>query len=317
MQSPVEARRPKRWVFIGPVICFATAVASADRLPPRELVSAWVAGWSGHSSFSVDWLVSQEAVDQTGSLMDSFDTRVRAMYAWPDSYSQSIRVIPMHDGRDTSRSMHFDIDRGVHPDGRRFERAASASAEKIVGEGSSLRRLVRTQAMMAPNLLALWMEGIDQNDIVVQSRPGGGADVVLAGLSFKLGLKEHPQHGVVADRLEVLSEAGTPVVWWEFDDFARVVEGAPAIARSRVEFSITPRGMYESPPSTLEDFRPIAPGATERARDARVDDHAPGTHSGSVRNSSRGNPSLTLIVVLTVLLGIGLGLFIRMRAGAR
>jgi hypothetical protein len=274
-----------------------------------ELLAKWVSIWSKYQSFEITWDVIHEVADRDGSIVDYFDTIDHFQFRWPETFLHQSRVVPRGDNSDSSFRMQFDRDMGVNTSGVHFVRNIAIGSEDVLAEASSLRQLVRTQAMNAPNLLALWMNEKSVSEWTLSNTENGMSSVLLSDLRMKLFLRDDVSFGPVLIRLEVLSNSGSPVIWWDFDDFIKPGQSTPAVAQTRITFSSNATGIYEGPPSTMSNWKLIEQHQEPAPSTEAIDEDNSNTLS-TTRSIRRGSLGFSMLIGTgLILLCIGVGIF--------
>jgi len=159
--------------------------------------------------------------------------------------------------------MRFNQDIVIGLNGVHVERAVGRGTERFLGNDSSLRKLVRSQAPYAPTLLGIWMG--EQPDAVanVDVLAVGSLRVLLPEQGMRMFLRrpwtrESEHTSLVVYRLEMLSAESEPMLWWTYDDFGPIGNTGLYTGRVRVSYSILKNGtVFESAPATLTRIEPV------------------------------------------------------------
>lgn len=139
------------------VILMRAPEAMAATSGPNDAVRDWVAQCEQVRAFECEWFESRGVIDSSGELAYSFDTTESFEFRWPIGLVHRSRTVPTGDDRDAALGMRFNQDILIGLNGVHMERAVGRGTERFLGNDSSLRKLVRSQAPYAPTLLGIWM----------------------------------------------------------------------------------------------------------------------------------------------------------------
>jgi hypothetical protein len=283
-------------VFVAlPVVVFASSRIGSDASnEATDVVRSWVAQCARVQAFECEWLETRDVIDSTGELAYSFDATETFEFRWPIGLVHRSRTVPTGDDRDAALGMRFNQDIVIGPNGVHMERAVGRGTERSLGDGSSLRKIVRSQAPYAPTLLGIWMSEQPETVANVDILADGSFGVLLPDQGMRVFLKrpwtrESEHASLVVYRLEMLSAESEPMLWWTYDDFVPIGNTGLHTGSVRVSYSILKNGtLFESAPATLTRIESVA----FRAESSRPSEAVAGTEEPTPA-AGPGNPDPT------------------------
>lgn len=298
-------------------ITMPISVPASARSQMPDSVVEWVRQCSDARYLTCEWTSTQEISDREGNIATTFDQTETFEYRWPTTFNHRTRVLPFDDHEYLAISGRFDKIVSVDESGHLTEQLVRRTGDRSLGYGWSLARMIQSQSPHAPALLGVWLGERGEHSVEIELNTPTLTIMKLDEINARVAIKplKLRHDGVrpwVVERLELLSDSGQALMWWEYDQFEPVEDSPLYTGRSRISYAARRDGsIYEAPPAELTSVRYLSPVVqhAHQPLDEAVPDSTKSVPGGKDRVPQkpfawRSFPALSILVGIAVTAGV-------------